>query len=334
MIAAYFLYPYINLYNAKNLDNLSFTGKSISLNLEKDIPFSELACYLFDKKIIQDTIAFNLLVKYKNYNDDTLVKSKILIKRKWNNNVLINQLYLMRNQQIISLTVPSTRNLEELSKAISKKIGMDETELYAAFSDPTYSSKYGFSYEQFACMFIPNTYEFYNDLNPDKFISLMAKEYKKFWNTERKNKASQLGLSQSEVSILASIVQCEQNLKYDEHSKIAGLYLNRLKKNMKLQADPTVKFALNKPKLRRLYYKHLEIDSPYNTYKYSGLPPGPICIVDPRAIDAVLNYEKHDYLFMCAQPAYSGYHNFSSTNSQHEKYKRDYIDWLKKENIQ
>ena len=103
---------------------------------------------------------------------------------------------------------------------------------------------------------------------------------------------------------------------------------------MKLQADPTVKFALNKPKLRRLYYKHLEIDSPYNTYKYSGLPPGPICIVDPRVIDAVLNYEKHDYLFMCAQPAYSGYHNFSSTNSQHEKYKRDYIDWLKKENIQ
>ena len=240
----------------------------------------------------------------------------------------------MRNQQIISLAIPSARNLEELSKSISKKIGMDETELYAAFSDPTYCSKYGFSSEQFACMFIPNTYEFYNDLSPDKFISLMAKEYKKFWNTERKNKASQLGLSQSEVSILASIVQCEQNLRYDEHSKIAGLYLNRLKKNMKLQADPTVKFALNKPKLRRLYYKHLEIDSPYNTYKYSGLPPGPICIVDPRVIDAVLNYEKHDYLFMCAQPAYSGYHNFSSTNSQHEKYKRDYIDWLKKENIQ
>ena len=125
----------------------------------------------------------------------------------------------------------------------------------------------------------------------------------------------------------------EQQLKFDEHSKIAGLYINRLKKGMKLQADPTVKFALNKPGLRRLYYRHLEVDSPYNTYKFKGLPPGPICIPDKRVIDAVLDYESHDYIFMCAQPSYSGYHNFSSNNKDHEKYKKDYTNWLSKEGI-
>ena len=124
-----------------------------------------------------------------------------------------------------------------------------------------------------------------------------------------------------------------RQFKLDEHSKIAGLYINRLKKGMKLQADPTVKFALNKPGLRRLYYRHLEVDSPYNTYKFKGLPPGPIWIPDKRVIDAVLDYESHDYIFMCAQPSYSGYHNFSSNNKDHEKYKKDYTNWLSKEGI-
>ena len=162
---------------------------------------------------------------------------------------------------------------------------------------------------------------------------MFRKEYKKFWNSNRIKKANIIGLSQSEVTILASIVQMEQQIKFDEHSKIAGLYINRLQKGMKLQADPTVKFALKKPNLRRLYYKHLEVDSPYNTYKYDGLPPGPICIVDPRVIDAVLNYSKHDYIYMCAQPSYSGYHNFSSTIVEHERYKKMYISWLSLEKI-
>ena len=239
----------------------------------------------------------------------------------------------MRNQKIVALTVPSVRTLEDLSNHVSKFITEDSISLYASLTDPSISAKYGFSSSQFACMFIPNTYEIYSTFSSDDFISFMASQYKTFWNSDRLEKASKLGLSQSEVSILASIVQSEQSLKYDEHSKIAGLYINRLNKNMKLQADPTVKFALNMPELKRLYYRHLEIDSPYNTYKYKGLPPGPICIPDPRVIDAVLTYEKHTYLFMCAQPTFSGYHNFSSTNAQHEKYKKEYTDWLKRENI-
>ena len=333
VLVGYIGYPYFNLYKAKNLDILSFDGESISLEIENDVPFTELANYLYQKNVINDTNSFNLLIDYKNYSQTVLKKSKITIQRKWSNNVLVNQLYLMRNQKIISLTVPSVRTLEDLANHISKFISVDFTQLYASFTDPAISAKYGFTTVQFPCMFIPNTYEVYANFNSNQFISFMAKEYKKFWNSERKKKALKIGLSQSEITILASIVQSEQSLKYDEHSTIAGLYLNRLNKNMKLQADPTVKFALNKPELRRLYYRHLEVDSPYNTYKYAGLPPGPICIVDPRVIDAVLNYEKHNYLFMCAQPAYSGYHNFSSTNAQHEKFKKEYTDWLKNENI-
>lgn len=333
-LALYFIYPYYNLYTAKNLDNLNFNESSISLILEEDIKFSELGDFLKQKEVIKDVESFNLLVEYKKgYSEAILTSGKITIKREWLNNQLINQLYLMRNQKIVSLAIPSLRTIEDLSNHVAKFISADSISLYAALTDPNVSQLYGFSTENFPCMFIPNTYEVYSTISADEFIALMAKEYKKFWTPKRKQKAADLSLSQSEITILASIVQKEQSMKFDEHSKIAGLYINRLRKNMKLQADPTVKFALNQPKLRRLYYRHLEIDSPYNTYKYTGLPPGPICIVDSRVIDAVLNYKKHDFIFMCAQPAYSGYHNFSSTNAQHEKYKKEYTSWLKKENI-
>ena len=330
----YFGFPYYNLFKAKNLDNLDFKGSEISLEIDNDILFKDLGEYLKQEGIIKDDDAFNLLVNYKKgYSHSTLTKGKITIKREWLNNELVNQLYLMRNQKIISITIPTFRKLEDLANFVSRFIEDDSTELLSVLTDLNVSSSYGFNLDQFPCMFIPNTYEIYSNYNSIEFVSFMAKEYKKFWNEDRKLKADSINLTQSEVSILASIVQCEQSLKYDEHSKIAGLYLNRINKDMKLQADPTVKFALDMPGLRRLYYRHLEVNSPYNTYKFKGLPPGPICIPDSRVIDAVLNYEQHDFIFMCAQPAYSGYHNFSSTNYQHEKYKKLYTNWLKSENI-
>ena len=330
----YFSFPYYNLFKAKNLDNLDFKGSEISLEIDNDILFKDLGEYLKQEGIIKDDDAFNLLVNYKKgYSHSTLTKGKITIKREWLNNELVNQLYLMRNQKIISITIPTFRKLEDLANFVSRFIEDDSTELLSVLTDLNVSSSYGFNLDQFPCMFIPNTYEIYSNYNSIEFVSFMAKEYKKFWNEDRKLKADSINLTQSEVSILASIVQSEQSLKYDEHSKIAGLYLNRINKDMKLQADPTVKFALDMPGLRRLYYRHLEVNSPYNTYKFKGLPPGPICIPDSRVIDAVLNYEQHDFIFMCAQPAYSGYHNFSSTNYQHEKYKKLYTNWLKSENI-
>ena len=156
----------------------------------------------------------------------------------------------------------------------------------------------------------------------------MAKEYKKFWNSERKKKALKIGLSQSEITILASIVQSEQSLKYDEHSTIAGLYLNRLNKNMKLQADPTVIYAIKKKEdnfnkvIRRVLYKDLKLNSPYNTYRYSGLTPGPICMPNLSTIEAVLNPESHDYLYFVASPTNPGYHLFSKNLSEHNKNKQ------------
>jgi UPF0755 protein len=330
----YFALPYYNLFQAKNLDNLVFSEPSISLEIENDVLFKDLGAYLKEEGIIKDANAFNLLVDYKKgYSTATLTKGKITIQRDWLNNKLVNQLYLMRNQKIISITIPSFRKLEDLANYVGNFIEDDSVELFSTLTDPNVATKYGFNSSQFSCMFLPNTYEIYSNYNSNEFVAFMANEYKKFWNDGRILKARSIELSQSEVSVLASIVQSEQSLKYDEHSKIAGLYINRLNKNMKLQADPTVKFALDLPGLRRLYYRHLEVDSPYNTYKYKGLPPGPILIPDSRVIDAVLNYDQHDYIFMCAQPAYSGYHNFSSTNSQHEKYKKQYTNWLKSENI-
>jgi UPF0755 protein len=144
----------------------------------------------------------------------------------------------------------------------------------------------------------------------------MAQKYKAFWNDQRKAKATEIGLSQSEVSILASIVQQEQNLYDDEKATIAGLYLNRLRLGMKLQSDPTAVYACGKFNSQRVYNKDLQIDSPYNTYRYAGLPPGPICLPLPSSIDAVLNYEKHDYIFMCAEYG-TGRHNFARDDDQH-----------------
>jgi UPF0755 protein len=224
-------------------------------------------------------------------------------------------------------------NLEIISGKISTQIGLDSIKILEIFNDYNIQKNLGFNSYTFPSIIIPNTYEVFANISEQKLIDLLAFEYKKFWNNSRLKKAKNLGLTQSEICILASIVQMEQQVKFDEHSKIAGLYINRLKRNMKLQADPTVKFALKKPGLRRLYYKHLEIDSPYNTYKYKGIPPGPICVPDPRVIDAVLNYSQHDYIFMCAKPSYSGYHNFSSSNADHEKFKKMYTTWLNLEKI-
>ena len=191
---------------------------------------------------------------------------------------------------------------------------------------------YGFTPENFKAMFIPNTYEFYWTTSAEEFVERMNNEYNKFWNDERKTKAGQIGLSPVEVSILASIVQAEVS-KNEELKTVAGLYINRLKKGIMLQADPTVKYAVGDFAIKRVLNKHLEIDSPYNTYKYAGLPPGPINFPEIQAIDAVLNYEKHNYLFMCAREDFSGYHNFAVNNAQHARNAAKYREALDRNRI-
>ncbi|MEE1542020.1 MAG: endolytic transglycosylase MltG, partial [Paludibacteraceae bacterium] len=193
-------------------------------------------------------------------------------------------------------------------------------------------SVYGLNRATAVSLFIPDTYEVYWNLSPTDLLDRMKKEHNIFWNEERTLKLNALGLSQAEVSTLASIVE-EETSKKDEKPVVAGLYLNRLKRGIPLQADPTVKFALQNFGLRRIYKKHLEYDSPYNTYLYAGLPPGPIRIPSKESIDAVLNFTKHNYIYMCAKEDFSGYHNFASSLDEHNKNAAKYRNALNKKNI-
>jgi UPF0755 protein len=181
-------------------------------------------------------------------------------------------------------------------------------------------------------MFIPDTYEFYWTTSAKQFADRMKNEYERFWNDERKNRAEQINLNPVEVITLASIVQSE-TAKKEELKTVAGLYINRLKRGQLLQADPTVKYAVGDFSLKRILNLHLEIESPYNTYKYVGLPPGPINFPETESIDAVLNFEKHNYIFMCAKEDFSGYHNFAGTLAEHNRNAAKYRAALNAEKI-
>lgn len=208
------------------------------------------------------------------------------------------------------------RNLDRLAGHISRQLEPDSAAFSAAFSDPATIEKYGFRKATFIAMFIPNTYEVYWTMTPEEFIERMHKEYEKFWTEERLDKAKAAGLTPQQVSTLASIVS--EETKYEpEMPIIAGVYINRLRKGMPLQADPTVKFAVGDESLCRVLNTHLAVDSPYNTYKYAGLPPGPICMTPVSALEAVLNYRRHNYLYFCAKSTLDGQHAFAATLSQH-----------------
>ena len=331
-----FLYksqPFIKLFLEKDNTQLKFENSSKSLKISKSIPMSEIGSFLKEQELIENNQIIDALVEYKNYSDDTLKAGKYLIKKQWNNNKLVNQLFLMRNQNIIDLYIPYVRNINILTGIVANQTQIDSTDLSNLFNDIKLQERLGFSSFTFPTFFLPNTYEVYSNINKEDLIEMLSNNYKNYWNSNRIQKAKKIGLSQSEVTILASIVQMEQQVKMKEHAKIAGLYINRLKKGMKLQADPTVKFALNEPNLKRVLNRHLKYDSPYNTYLYKGLPPGPICIPEVTAIDAVLNYQKHDYIYMCAEPTYSGKHNFAVTYKGHMENYQLYKNWLNKEGI-
>jgi len=235
-------------------------------------------------------------------------------------------------QTPVRVTFNNARTPNQLMGKISKQIEPDSTALVSFFKDKTTSDKYGFTQEMLIAMFIPNTYEFYWNITPEIFFDRMKKEYDIFWTDERRAKAKEIGLSLVEVSTLASIVE-EETIKGDERPKVAGVYMNRLKKRMHLQADPTVKFALNDFSIRRILTKHLEVKSPYNTYKNFGLTPGPINCPSISSIDAVLNYEHHKYLYFCAKEDFSGYHVFAKTLIEHNRNAELYRKALNRERI-
>ncbi len=271
--------------------------------------------------IIINYRAFNWVAKQKKYPE--LIKhGKYLIDKGLNTNQIVNMLR-SGTQQPVQVTFNNLRFIQELAGAVSKYIEPDSVQLVQKFTDPAIHEKYGFTENTFHCMFIPNTYEFYWTTTADQFLERMFMEYKHFWNEDRKNKAIAVGLTPEEVMTVASIVQEETNKK-DERPIVAGLYLNRIKRGIPLQADPTVKFALGNFRIKRVLNSHLAIDSPYNTYKYPGLPPGPINFPEISSIESVLNAAKTPYIYMCARPDFSGYHNFSKNLAGHNINARNY----------
>lgn len=219
-------------------------------------------------------------------------------------------------QSPVSLTIPEARTVDRLAGAIARKMMVDSLTLCKALADSATCAKYGYTPETVVCMFIPNTYDIYWNTSVGKLLDRMNKESSAFWTPERVKKAEALGLTTEQVMTMASIVD-EETADTAEKPMIAGMYYNRLKAGMPLQADPTVKFALNDFSIRRIYHNMLAVNSPYNTYKNTGLPPGPIKVPSVAGIDAVLNLVRHNYLYMCAKEDFSGTHNFAVTYDEH-----------------
>ena len=230
----------------------------------------------------------------------------------------LNVMRKMKNgQQVpVMLTIPESRTTEKLAATLGRKLMIDSVEIATALTDNDYCQRWGYDTYTIAALFVPNTYEVYWNMTLDKLMERMLKEHAAFWNDERLDKAKAAGLTPNEVCTLASIVD-EETANTAEKPMIAGMYINRLRTDMPLQADPTVKFAMKNFALRRIYRDMLLFDSPYNTYRNVGLPPGPIKIASVKGIDAVLNYVEHEYLYMCAKEDFSGTHNFAVTYNEH-----------------
>ena len=270
---------------------------------------------------VNDMVSFSFLARLYKY-DKNIIPGRYALRRNMTNVEAIRTLQ-SGNRKAVKVTFTNVRLLDELPGKITKNIGVSPSEFNDAMDDFISSNDDGFKRENVIGMFLPNTYEVYYNVLPDELIARMLSEYKRFWNEERLAKAKALGLTPKEVSTLASIVQAE-SVKPDEAPIIAGLYINRLKKGIPLQADPTLVFAAGDFTIKRVLNEHKAIDSPYNTYKYAGLPPGPINMPQIATIDAVLNYQKHTYIYMCAKEDFSGHHNFATTLDEHNRNARKY----------
>lgn len=285
--------------------------------------FSGVRDTLFKYNYVQDMVSFSFIAKLMDY--DVSVKPGRYRLNKNMSNVAAIRLLRAGIQEPTYITFNTVRLKEDLATRITQNIEMTPVDFLFTLDRYGKENKKGFDENTELCQFIPNTYEVYWNISPDALIRRMEEEYERFWNETRTGKAAALDLTPVEVSILASIVQAEAR-NIDEGPVISGLYLNRLRKNMYLQADPTLVYASGDFTLKRVLNVHRQIDSPYNTYKYKGLPPGPINLPEIWAIDAVLDYQQHNYIYMCAKEDFSGYHNFATNLRDHnrnaERYQR------------
>lgn len=293
-----------------------------------------------DKEELADTLKSRLGVKFGGRTatmlrllDADMTKRAGAYRIEENMSPLHAARRLQRGSQTgVRFTFSYARTKEQFAERVSHRLLMSKDSLLNRLNDPTFCRKYGKTPETISSIFFPDSYEFYWTVSPDDFADRMYVFYNAFWNEERKAKAAALGLSPDEVTTLASIVE-EEIAKRDEAGKVARLYINRLRKGILLQADPTVKFAIGDFSLRRIYGSMLKTDSPYNTYMYKGLPPGPIRFAGKRTIDAVLDAPEHPYIYMCAKEDFSGYHNFTASYAEHKANARRYQRELNRRGI-
>ncbi len=294
--------------------------------------FDDLVNQLLTEGVITDETDFRLWADWSDYQ--TVRPGRFRIEAGWSSYELIKNIH-KGEQSPVKVVLNNERTPEQVAGKVARFLERDSLTFLQTFNDKAMLDSMGITRETLMCVFLPNTYEFFWNTEPRKFLERMAKEYKKFWTTERKARAAAQGLNPEQAITMASIVDGETTRK-DEIPKVAGAYLNRLKQNMKLQADPTVQFALmeieHTPSFRRLRNVDYQVAHPYNTYMHEGLPPGPICMPSPASVEAVLHPESHPYIFFVAKPDNSGYHNYAETYEQHLVNVRIYQTWLATQN--
>lgn len=322
----------VDYYNTYYKDNTDFENESIYLYVIKDdtLGFTDSI-----SKYFKSTKTFYKVAEKLDYLNNKKT-GRFKIDKGIGNNEIVRSLKF--NNTPVNVTFNNQERIENLASRVSKQILQDSLSLIKAFRNKAFLKENGLNDKNVLSIFIPNSYNVYWNTTSDDFRDKMLNEYNKFWNQVRSEKAENIGLSKLEVISLASIVQIESR-KIDERPKVAGLYINRLKKKMRLQADPTVIYTIKEyynnfdTIIRRVLYRDLKLNSDFNTYKIKGLPPGPITMPDISSIDAVLNYEKHNYLFMVANPSNRGYHLFASDLQGHNRNKRAYIQWINSKGI-
>lgn len=326
MLSSFSFYFYQILYTPNIL-----VGKPQQLfNIPQGSTYKDVQYRLYDEGILNDAVSFGFLARIKDL-DKSIKPGMYLFKEDMTNTEAIN---MLRNgvQEPINLTFTAARKIEELSKKLTMSLALDSADLAPYLLSDSIAQAYGFNQNTFIAMFLPNTYQVYWTVSPKELLDRMKREYDRYWNAERLQKANDLGMTPVEVMTLASIVDAETN-RMDEAPTIAGVYLNRIKRGIPLQADPTLVYALGDFSIRRILNEDKQVDSPYNTYKYRGLPPGPINMPAIAAIEAVLNYEKHKYLYFCAKEDFSGYHAFARTLTEHNENARRFQRALNMERI-
>ena len=319
------------IYRALFRPNIVLHGKNSGyLYIPTGSDFNAVLTILNKHSFLRDPGTFTSVALWKKY-PEKVKPGRYRLRKGMNNNELVNLLRAGK-QEPVDLVFHNIRTKQDLAGKISRQIEADSTSLIHLLNDDNYLRNFGTGPACAFTLFIPNTYEFFWNTSADQFIRRMAEEQKKFWSGSRTEKAKRSGMEISSVVILASIVEKETS-RDREKPVIAGVYLNRLKKGWPLQADPTLIFAWNDYSIRRVLNKHKEINSPYNTYLHTGLPPGPICLPSVASIDAVLDHATHEYMYFCAKEDLSGYHNFAVTLDEHNRNAARYQAALKKLNI-